>query len=525
MINLKEQFNNWRWLRSWRPYFIIFALGWLLYSQTLFFNFTYFDDNELILNKEAVLENIKNIPTIFSTDAFISADKFYYRPLLNLSFMVDAQFGGVLPFFYHLDNILLHIIAVWLIFCLLKRITKKTALSFWLSLVFLVHPVFVQAVAWLPGRNDSLLAVFVLAAFLFFLKFLDNPRFKYYLFYLLFLFLGLLTKESALLLPVLVIFYFWFIDSGKSTRSDKWLVVIGSAVIGFVWFLMRSFALGGEPINYYSAILGILDNSGAVLLGIGKLILPLNLSVLPVLQDSTFIYGIIATVLLIFAWFISKKRKNNYLIFGLLWFFVFLLPSFIRLNTLPDFLEHRLYLPFVGFLIAFAEIDFIKNLDFSKKKIKIIAVSILIILSAITLWHSQKFSDRLTFWKEAASDSPHSPLAQRNLGAMYYLNGNLDLAAKYYNKALELSPNEAMVHNNLGLIYFAKGDYTQAEIEYKKELSLYPNYDKALFNLGNLYYHQKKLTAAADLWQAAFKVNPYYFEAYQGLLNLQNQLK
>ena len=520
-----EKIKTWQFLRSWRPYFLIFAFGFMLYAQTLFFDYTYFDDNELIVNKAAILQNIKNIPQIFSTDAFFSGDKFYYRPILNLSFMVDAQFGGDMPFFYHLDNILLHILATVLVFCLLKKIIKRKDLSFFLSLLFLFHPVLTQAVAWLPGRNDSLLTIFILASFLSFLNFLDKPRFKLYLSYLLFLFLALLTKETAIFLPLLVIFYFLFIDESYTFRSDKSLLVIGSLAVGFVWFLMRSFALGREPINYFSAISGIIHNSPAILVGLGKLVLPFNLSVLPILEDSTIIYGLIVLIGLLIAWFYSKQKRNKLIIFALLWFFFFLLPSFIRLNTLPDFIEHRLYLSLIGFLILLAEIDWIKNLDFSDRKVKIICASILLLFTSITFYQSRKFADRLTFWKAAASDSPHSPLAQRNLGAMYYLDGQADQAIKYYNLALALNPNEAMVHNNLGLILFEKGNYGQAEKEYHKELSLYPTYDKALFNLGNLYYQEKRYTEAVYLFKAALNANPYYYEAYARLLNLSNQLR
>lgn len=525
MFFSKEKFNNWRWLRSWRPYFLIFALGFLLYSQTLFFDFTYFDDNELILNKINILQDVKNIGRIFSSDAFLSADKFYYRPLLNLSFMIDAKLGGTLPFFYHLDNIIFHILAAMLVFCLLEKISRKKSLSFFFSLIFLVHPVLTQAVAWLPGRNDSLLAIFVLAAFIFFLNFLHQPKLKYYLGYLLFLFLALLTKETAVFLPLLVIFYFWFIDRGEIDKTDKILLLGGSGAVGFVWFLMRALALGVNPVSYSAAIFKIIKNSSALILDIGKIIFPVNLSVLPILQDSTLIYGLIVFVLLAVAWFFSKKKRINYSFFGLAWFLLFLLPSFICLTSSVDFLEHRLYVPLIGFFIFLMEIDWFKNLDFTKKKVKIITVSILIIFSALTWWHSRKFSDRITFWQTAVNDSPHSPLAARNLGAMYYLGGQSDRAISEYKRALELNPSEAMAHNNIGLIYTEKKLYAQAEEEYKKELSLYPNYDKALFNLGLLYYNLGRKEEAGGLWQQTLIVNPNYSEAYYRLLNLQNQLR
>lgn len=525
MASFKKQLNNWRTLRSWRPYFLIFVIGFLLYGQTLFFDFTYFDDNELILNKIAVLKDFKNVGEIFSNDVFFSINKFYYRPLLNLSFMFDAQLGGELPFFYHLSNIFFHLLAAMLVFCLLKKISQKTKLSFFFSLVFLVHPVLTQAVAWVAGRNDSLLAIFVLAAFIFFLNFSADHKLRQYLAYLFCFLLALFTKETAIFLPILLIFYFLFIDKKSLDRSEKCLLILGSAVGAVIWFLARSLALGQGSINYLTAILGVLKNLPALFLNVGKIILPINLSVLPILEDSSLVCGIIVSLLLFIAWLFSKKKRLNYSLFGLTWFLLFLFPSFIRLNDLPDFLEHRLYLPIIGFFIILMEIDWIKNLDFTKKKIKIMAVIILLIFSVLTLRHSKNFYNRLTFWHSAAESSVHSPLAQRNLGAMYYLDGRLDLAIEYYNKALALNPEEAMVHNNLGLIYLEQKLYKQAEEEFKKELSFYPNYDKALFNLGSVYYQTGRQKEGRELWQRALEVNPYYYEAYAALLNSQNRLR
>jgi len=525
MINLKEKFNNYQWLRSWRPYFLILALGFLLYSQALFFDYSYLDDNELIVGKMEILQNSKNIPLIFSTDAFLSNNKVYYRPILNLSFMFDTQFSEGMAFFYHFSNIIFHIFCVILIFYFLQKLNYSKALSFFLSLIFLVHPVLTQAVAWLPGRNDSLLTIFILLSFLSLLKFLENPRFKFYLLYLLFFFVALLTKETAALLPLLIIYYCLFIDSGKALKSDKYLLLLGTGAMMFVWFLMRNFALGGDPTNYFSAVTSIVKNLPAILVGFGKLLLPVNLSVFPILEDSTIIFGIISLIGLAAGIFISKQRKNNLFIFGIIWLLFFLLPSFIKLNNLADFLEHRLYLSMIGFLIILAEIDYIKKLDFSNKKIKLFSAGLIFILMILTFWHSTNFRNRISFWQAAAKSSPHSPLTQKNLGAMYYLDGNLDAAYHYYSKSLELNPIEPMIHNNLGLIYFERGEFLKAENEFKQELNLYPYYDKALLNLANLYYKQGRSVEAKYLYETTLRENPYSYEAYQGLINLAKPLR
>lgn len=525
MAELALKNRSWSILKTWRPYFLIFLVGFLLYFSSLSFDFTYFDDSSLILDKIEILKNFRQVGQIFATDAFFSGDKFYYRPLLNLSFMVDAQWAGSLPFFYHLSNILLHILAASLVFYLLNLILKRRPLAFFLGLIFLVHPVLTQAVAWLPGRNDSLLAIFVLAALAMFLKFSARPALRYYLGYLLFLFLALLSKESAVGLPLLIIYYFYFIDRESLSKIDKFLVVVGSLATGFIWFLMRNFALGAGSTNYESAVVGIVHNSAALLLSLGKLVWPLNLSVLPILADSTIIYGVLALLLLSAGLYWSKEKRYNYLIFGSLWFLVFLLPSFIRLNDLPDFLEHRLYLPFFGFLIVLAEIDFIKKLDFKERRNQLAAALILILLASLTYFHSSVFSDRLTFWQRAAQDSPHSPLAQRNLGVMYYFAGNFPAAETYYQRALKLNPSEIMVHNNLGVIYLAQKRYGLAESEFRQELLVNPNYELAWFNLGEVAYRQGKFLDAKNFWETALLANPDYLEAYQRLLILENRLR
>lgn len=482
-MSISGTIKDWRSLRGWRVYFIFFVLGFLLYGRTLFFDFTYLDDNTLILENYPIISNIANIDTIFSSDVFLSVSKSYYRPLLNLSFMGDTFVGGKLPVIFHLSNIFLHILAVILIFRLFLKWQGSRILAFCMALLFLVHPVLTQAVAWIPGRNDSLLTVFVLAGFLSFLNFCEAPRLRSYAVYLFFLFLALLTKETAVFLPVLIIFYFLFLAPQKVAISDRYLLTIGSAVICCSWFLMRHFALGGETTKYAAALSGIAQNYSAIFIYVGKLLLPFNLAVFPILADSNILYGVAALLMLTLAWLFSRHKRTNYLIFSSLWFFLFLLPSFIRINGLPDFLEHRIYLSFIGFLIFLAEVDWIKSLDFSRKHVKIVTAVLFLFLAGLTWSHSANFSDRLVFWHSAVASAPHSPLVQRNMGVMYYYRQDALRAEEYYLRALALNPREPMVHNNLGVIYLDRKEYLRAEKEFREELSIDPNYDKALANL------------------------------------------
>jgi hypothetical protein len=381
-----------------------------------------------------------------------------------------------------------------LIFLLFKRLFRRPILAFFSTLFFLVHPVLTQAVAWLPGRNDSLVTVFILLAFWFFLNFVEKFKLSSFLLYLLFFWLALLSKETSVFFPLLLIVYFYTIGREKRVPfSDQGLVILGSLAVGFIWFLMRYYALEGGQITTGSALNSILVNLPAALVMGAKMILPFNLSVLPIALDTTYIFSLLAWPALIFALFYFKRKNYNYLFFGLAWFLIFFIPPFVISAAAPYLLEHRLYLPYIGFLIAILSIDDLRNIDWNKKIIWQVCVGILCLFSLITIWHSRAFNDQLTFWREAVKDSPNSPLANRNLGVMYYFNGDMASAEKYYRAALNINPNEVMAHNNLGVIYMGQNRLKEAEIEFAKELEINPGYDKAIANiydLNNLKYKE-----------------------------------
>ncbi len=504
---------------------LIIGTGFLLYLKTLFFNFTYLDDNVLILDNYHFLKNLANVAQVFVQQVFhiLHQQAAYYRPILTLSFMFDAQLGGTSPFIYHLTNIAIHLFASCLLFIFLIKLKYPREPSLFLSLVFVVHPVLTQAVAWIPGRNDSLMTLFILSSFILFLDFLKTKKWKYYFFHLLFFALALFTKESALVLTVIIFIYLHLIIKEKFLSANKKILTLGWSMVVIPWFILRQTALK-NPIKMTIVDFGksIFFNSPVIIQFIGKTVFPFNLSVLPIIQDTTFIYGFIAILFLTAVVFLTKKKRSHPIIFGLLWFILFLLPTLTLHNSAIPFgadyhLEHRLYLPIIGLIIVLLETDLAKKFKPKSKKSLIPAVMIIFIFSMITFIYSNNFKNRLNFWKNAVKTSPHSPLAHRNLGAMYHLEDLLNEAEQEYKKSLELNPLEPMAHNNLGLIYANKGMFEKAEIEYQKEIAINPFYDKVHFNLGLLYYQQEKTEKAIELWEKTIEINPDYSGAYNNL--------
>jgi len=168
-------------------------------------------------------------------------------------------------------------------------------------------------------------------------------------------------------------------------------------------------------------------------------------------------------------------------------------------------------------MIIFAEVSIRDKIKHSKDTLRYILLSLVVILGVYTINHSGVFKDRMIFWQNAVENSPQHPLAHKNLGAMFYLDGDLENAEKYFLNSVELNPQENMIHNNIGLIYMNKGEDEKAVEMYKKELEINPGYDNAFFNWGLLEYNRDNKELAEELWLKTLETNPDHVGAYTNL--------
>lgn len=497
------------------PLASIAIIGFLVYGQCLYFDLTFLDDNVWVLGYRWLLKNPANILQFFLEHDLIA--NVFYRPMINMSFVLNALWGNDSLLIYHLTNIVIHIFNAFLLFKLFKKMGHDPKISFWFSLIFVVHPALTQAVVWIPGRTDSLLAFFVLLSFISFIGFLQTSKWFYYVSHAGFLILALLTKETAVVLPVICYLYHALIHHTKGPFPREKFVIGGWFVIVGGWLIIRKMILAASPdVPWPVAVQSLIQNLPAIISYVGKIVLPVNLSVLPILEDTRLIYGIIAILLLAFFVVRSTQRRDKHLLFGLLWFLSFLMPSFVLSFILH---EYRLYLPIMGVMMMTLELDWFKEKQYARLSLILLSATTLI-FSIMTIRYAPSFKDSMTFWTNAVRTSPHAPLAHRNLGSMYYLQQRLDEAKNEYQKALELNPQEPMVHNNLALIYMDQGNAEEAEKEYKFEVALNPAYDNVYYNLGVLCYRQKRLMEAEGYWKKTLELNPRYIEAYNNLLVL-----
>ena len=491
----------------------------LVYCRTVSFDFTGLDDKNLIVDNHKLISNLTNIPQAFMSRVFPKLHMPYYRPLLTVTFMLDYKMGGISPCAYHITNFLIHAGVCCMLFRLLARLGFNRLPALFFSLCFAVHPALVQAVAWIPGRNDSLLALFVLASFMSFLEYLDKRRRSNLVLHFVFFTLGLLTKETAVMIMAVCLLYVRLIDRKSLSGRELRLFACGWVVTTGCWYVMREAALKGSFDTTFDSLVGALWVSlPAFVQYIGKIIMPFNLSVFPTIQDTTFLYGIAAILLLSFALHYSKGRRWPFVIFGLSWFFLFLAPSFLRPSEkfVHDFQEHRMYVPIIGFIIMLNEIDIVKKMSFNKKT-RAVCVVILVVLAAANVRHANNFRDRLSYWVNAVETSPRSWLTHTGIASIYFEEGSLDKAEQEYVKAIKLERLASPAYAGLGHVYMAKNMPEMAQTQFRKAVAAYPGNYLACVSLGTLYYRQAKPGAAVEMWVNALKYDPANKDALRNM--------
>ena len=503
-------------LKSLSAYLIIMSVCLLLYWPTLNYGLTYLDDNVWVVEYQWFFQQIQNSIHTLTKPDFISG--IFYRPLLNLSFMLNANILGGKLLSYRLFNIGFHVFNGFLVYRVLVGFQYRRELALYWSLIFCAHPALVSAVAWIPGRTDSLLAFFCLSSFLFFMKYTGTRNIFYSIMHLICFICALGVKETAIVLPVVCgVYYYLLVKPGFLFRSMHRLIAAWFFLM-FFWLNVHQIVLIDSPqVNLEMMKLSLVSNSPAILSYLGKAFLPFNLSVLPDLKDLTLVYGGITVLFMGLFCFRGFKRRYRYIFFGFFWFLIFLVPSLI-LSFIKH--EYRLYLPLFGFILCAQELFVATWFDTRRYIVRVMMVSVLIVFCFLTLIHSHHYHNQFSFWENAVQTSPHSPLAHRNLGAMYYLEGKFKEAKNLFRQALVINPKEKMANMNLGLIAMQNHNFRQAEMHFLREARINPYYDSVYLNWGILSYQTGRWRKAESLWLRTVELNPNNVKAYKNLLVL-----
>jgi len=533
----------------------------LVYGNT-FFNTFHFDDIPSILEKPWI-RGLDKIPEfIFS---------FFQRPLVILSFNLNYSISQFEVWSYHFFNIIFHIIASLLvyqltqqiIFFLERKLNRNTfslfSWPYFTALIFALHPLSTQSVTYISSRSSILATIFyILTLNLFFKGFKRQCDEKsgqiYFLGSALLFLLGGLTKEIIITLPAaLFIFHFYFIW-GKSPKKwmslyGKWVLLLLIPILAGVGYkkLVIGRFLAASAAKLSSSSWSLTQTSVVPFEYFRKFFFPFNLNLdvnFPVLIDwlnPNNWLGLFSLGILIIIWVrISSglERKTYWEMekrcagFGLAWIFLTLLPTSSFIPLLDTVMEHRTYLPLVGFALVAVSIfswAYLECMKISQKRVLGISaqlgmLTVLILFSLIVIDRNKVWKDEFTLWADVKHKSPSLTRPYNNLGQAYDKIGNYDQAIVEFQHALKLNPNYFFGLNNLGNIYGKQRKYKEAIEYFKKALSQKPEYSPAHYNIARAYHLIGKKQDAVMAYRKAIQYNPYFEQAFYNLAYLSMEL-
>ena len=464
-----------------------------------------------------------------------------YYPLLYTSYWLQQRLWGDSPTSYHLIHLLLHICCVVLVLKILRFLRIPGAEL--ATIIFALHPVNVETVAWISERKNTLSGVFGLAATLWYLKFdesrsrqeKDGPQGRGYSSYalaiVLFL-LGLLSKTAIVTLPLAWLVIFWW-KRGKIFSRRDFVPVLPffflSAAAGLMTRWVESGNIGYKAKTLdFSVVDRCLIAGRAFWFQLGKVLCPSNLMFMYPRWDINtaawwqYLFPLAVLVLLGVLW--SLRRWSRAPLSGVLIYIFLLLPTLGFLNQyffIYSFVsDHWQYLACLGIITPCASGIVLLAGQFKRWQAWLEpGVTMLLggLLFLLTSQQSRMYTDIETLYRTTIARNPACWMAQVNLGNILYQANRIPEAMDFIKQASRTKP--AVAYYSLGNALLKKGRTLEAIDQYKQALQINPDYAEAHNNLGSALMLTGRTSEAIDEYEEALRINPGYAEAQNNLGN------
>ena len=465
-------------------------------------------DDDLLVTENALVKEADSLPYVWASSA--STD---YTPLTITAFWLQWRLWGDNPAGYHLVNILLHALSA-----LLWRVLERLAIpGAWLgALLFAVHPVNVASVAWIAELKNALSFPFYLGAIRAFLRYLDTRRATPWVLALLAAACALLSKGSAVILPLVLLLCAWW-KHGRVRRGDLLAVAPFFALSGVIalvtiHFQFRFIEAGLAPVPMP---LRIARAGRAIWFYLGKDFWPFGLTpIYPKWPLTPSYLPLLLAGALAVALFAGRRRWGRGPLFAWAYFIAALLPvlglldmTYLDQAYVADWWQ-QLALPGVVALAA-AGVALAWLRANARGRVTIsAAVALVVVLLGVLTWNEASAYESMEILSRYALErNPDAWSAHNNLGGVLTLQGRLDEAALEYQVALRLKPTDASAHNNLGIILARLHRLDESIAEYHASLALEPANAKTWLNLGNALRAKGNNGEALDAYSHAIDFN------------------
>jgi protein O-mannosyl-transferase len=516
---------------------IIILLGIIIYSNSFTCSF-HFDDL-LRITGNAAIRDLSNVKAWWN----------YYpsRPVSTLSFALNYHFNRLDVWYWHLVNLMIHLVNACLVGWLTLLIFSSPAIkdktfagnkkiiAFITALLFVSHPLATQSVTYIVQREASLVAMFYFLSTALYIKarvFLKSNVIKTLLFAgsLISAVMAMLTKENAFTLPFAILLCELFFLQTRQLSGlikDYRLFILMAAFLGLIIIIPLNYSFSiFKPIppsymNPYTITPGnyLLTQFSVIVKYIQLLFLPVNQNLDYSFPVANTFFGIrtmlsffVLLVLLVFSIFIY--RRNRIISFGIFWFFLTLSVESGFIPIKDVIFEHRTYLPSFGFFLVISTVICLLLWD----KYRSIAVFIFIVMivsnSYLTYERNKVWKNDLTLWTDVVAKSPDKARPVYNRGIAYEAAGRVEKAMDDYTRAIEIYPADMDAYINRGVIYGDLGQWEQAIADYTKAISINPGFAKSWSNRGIANANLKQWDTAIRDYTKAIELDPGYATAW-----------
>ena len=441
----------------------------------------------------------------------------HYWPLVYTTFWLEHKLWGFDPTGYHIVSVLMHWANTLLLWHLVRRLAVPGA---WMvAAVFAVHPLHVESVAWVIERKDVLSGLFYLSAMLAWIRFVEQPRPRWYVCSLVLYGAGLLSKSIVVTLPVALLIWHWW-KQGRVTSTDLLRLVpffvVGLVItVGDLSFYRSIDAKALEAIDYSLAERTLIA-ARALWFYVGKLLWPTNLAVIYPLWDLrpnplAWGYLIAAVALAVALWRFRQQLRRGPLA-GASFFAVTLLPvlgfvdhGYMQYAFVADRFQYLAGIGVIAVVISAVTYGVRRLSGLWQKGVLGVAAVALVVLGMLTWRQASIYRDDETFNRHIISLNPQARNAHRNLGNALYKQGRYKEALDAYRIAAAQRPNRAKVHSNLGMVLNKLGRFKEAETHLRRAIVLDPRTKHRHSYLGEALYGQGRYAEAVDACRVAIE--------------------
>ena len=439
-----------------------------------------------------------------------------YHPLALLTLSANYLFGGLNPFGYHLVNLLLHLANTAFVFILTRKIVPGGCVALATALLFGLHPVHVESVAWVSSRKDVQYAFFYLLALLCHESFLRSRRWRLYAMTLALGLLAILSKGMAVSLPLSLL----LVDfaKGRSLTDKKvWLEKMPFFALGLVFgavSILTQQARGYVPSGGTMAPLAERLATAAYALGmyLYNFFIPLRLCAYHPCPETGWreiLLGIAAVFIVAFLLAVALRR-SRLVLFSLL-FFLANIVLVLQLVPVSTFIiaDRYNYISSIGLcLLVGLGIEAAAR---RSKKMVFLSIAALVLIAAAAGWHTFNrclvWKDTLSIWTDVLRLYPRAVLPLQDRACEYYAAGEFALADRDLSLAIEHAPYRTELRLLRGATRSRLGDMRAALDDLNMAVRLEPQNARAYMSRGLVFYELREVAPARDDFSKAIELS------------------